>query len=209
MNKTQPEPSVSSDRSRSGVTEVAAASGKLTGDLPTGSFSQELPSQQVAVAETQAQQVRGARPEIAFTLPPPPSVNNLFVTVGRKRVKSARYRSWQHTAGWELQAQRPGRISGPWTCEITLPVRTRADADNLAKPILDLLVAHGVTDDDRHCRKVSVEKTGETDAVVITVRAATSDDYDAQDDFAKSLEVGYAAIRKRKGRGGPGWEPKP
>jgi site-specific DNA-methyltransferase (adenine-specific) len=29
--------------------------------------------------------------------------------------------------------------------------------------------------------------------------------YDAADDFAKSLEVGYAAIRERKANGGPGW----
>jgi hypothetical protein len=29
--------------------------------------------------------------------------------------------------------------------------------------------------------------------------------YDAQDDFARSLDVGYAAIRERKANGGPGW----
>jgi N6-adenosine-specific RNA methylase IME4 len=33
--------------------------------------------------------------------------------------------------------------------------------------------------------------------------------YDGQDDFAKSLDVGYAAIRDRVAAGGPGWEPKP
>jgi hypothetical protein len=32
--------------------------------------------------------------------------------------------------------------------------------------------------------------------------------YDAQDDLAKSLEVGYAAIRERVASGGPGWEPR-
>jgi len=32
--------------------------------------------------------------------------------------------------------------------------------------------------------------------------------YDGQDDFAKSLDVGYGAIRKRVAAGGPGWEPK-
>lgn len=31
--------------------------------------------------------------------------------------------------------------------------------------------------------------------------------YDAQDDFAKSLDVGYAAIRERVASGGPGWTP--
>jgi hypothetical protein len=33
-------------------------------------------------------------------------------------------------------------------------------------------------------------------------------EYDGQDDFAKSLEVGYAAIRERQAAGGPGWEPR-
>jgi N6-adenosine-specific RNA methylase IME4 len=33
-------------------------------------------------------------------------------------------------------------------------------------------------------------------------------EYDAQDDFAKSLDVAYAAIRERKAKGGPGWIPK-
>ena len=34
------------------------------------------------------------------------------------------------------------------------------------------------------------------------------DDYDATDDFAKSLDVGYQAIRARVAAGGPGWTPK-
>jgi len=33
-------------------------------------------------------------------------------------------------------------------------------------------------------------------------------EYDAQDDFAKSLEEGYRAIRERVAAGGPGWVPK-
>jgi len=52
------------------------------------------------------------------------------------------------------------------------PVRTRADVDNLTKPLLDLLVAHGVVDDDRHCQRVSVAKTGTDSVVTVTVRAA-------------------------------------
>lgn len=34
------------------------------------------------------------------------------------------------------------------------------------------------------------------------------DDYDAQDDFAKSLLVAYATIRERVAAGGPPWVPK-
>src|SRR5262249_48437774 len=39
-------------------------------------------------------------------------------------------------------------------------------------------------------------------------RRLRSRKYDAMDDFAKSLDVGYAAIRERMKAGGPGWEPK-
>ena len=34
------------------------------------------------------------------------------------------------------------------------------------------------------------------------------DDFDAIDDFAKSLEEAYRAIRERKANGGEGWIPK-
>ena len=35
-----------------------------------------------------------------------------------------------------------------------------------------------------------------------------TDDYDADDDFAKSLEEAYRVIRERKAAGGQSWEPK-
>jgi hypothetical protein len=37
----------------------------------------------------------------------------------------------------------------------------------------------------------------------------TGTDYDGLDDFAKFLDVGYAAIRQRVADGGPGWTPNP
>lgn len=36
----------------------------------------------------------------------------------------------------------------------------------------------------------------------------SSDTYDADDDFAKSLDVAYEHIRRRMANGGPGWVPK-
>jgi hypothetical protein len=36
----------------------------------------------------------------------------------------------------------------------------------------------------------------------------SSDDYDAADDFARSIEHAYALIRQRKANGGKGWKPK-
>jgi hypothetical protein len=37
---------------------------------------------------------------------------------------------------------------------------------------------------------------------------ATDSDYDAADDFAKSIEVAYAAVRERMARGGSPWLPR-
>src|SRR5262252_3713880 len=109
------------------------------------------------------------RPVVILTLPAPPATNNLFINAGRKRVKSQRYKAWQTEAGWELQRQRCSCIGGPWEADIALPTGLHGDADNYAKPILDLLVKHHVLDDDRHCRRISVAKTATVGPVIVTL----------------------------------------
>ena len=42
--------------------------------------------------------------EQTFTLPTPPSVNNLFSTVGNRRVKSRTYAAWMQAARWQIAA---------------------------------------------------------------------------------------------------------
>ena len=42
----------------------------------------------------------------------------------------------------------------------------------------------------------------------VRVREAPEALYDSTDDFAKSLDEGYRAIRERVAAGGPGWVPK-
>lgn len=86
-----------------------------------------------------------------FLLPMPPSTNNLFVTVpGRGRVKSRAYALWREEAGWELKRQRAKLIPG--NVDVTIIARKpngkKRDLDNLAKPILDLLVRCSVISDD-------------------------------------------------------------
>jgi crossover junction endodeoxyribonuclease RusA len=112
-------------------------------------------------------------PMLILELPPPPTTNNLFINVGRKRVKSKRYRTWLRSAGWELEIQRQGCIGGPWEADIALPSGLRGDADNYAKPILDLLVKHRVVDDDRHCRRLVITKEGNDASVLVTLRSAS------------------------------------
>ena len=50
--------------------------------------------------------------EQTFTLAVPPSVNNLFVTVGNRRVKSKTYAAWMQAARWQIAAQRPRLMLG-------------------------------------------------------------------------------------------------
>lgn len=108
-------------------------------------------------------------PSIILKLPVPPTTNNLFMTVGRKRVRSKRYRTWLDQAGWELQRQRVGCIGGPWEADIALPAGLRGDTDNYIKPLLDLLVKHQVVDDDKHCRRVSIAKAMTVGTVIVTI----------------------------------------
>jgi crossover junction endodeoxyribonuclease RusA len=83
-------------------------------------------------------------------LPLPPSTNRLW-RAGRGRVyRSKRYMSWCRDAGWELNLQRPSRLTGAVVVTIAAgkPDKRRRDIDNLAKSTLDLLVAHQVIEDD-------------------------------------------------------------
>lgn len=85
-------------------------------------------------------------------LPVPPSTNNLFVTVGRRRVKSGEYRDWLAVVLPEVaKMKRPDRF--PVRVIITLfgrppAVNLRRDVANLEKPVGDALVEAGVLPDD-------------------------------------------------------------
>lgn len=89
---------------------------------------------------------------------PPPSTNNLFANIpGKGRVKSSRYRSWAIACGWDLKMQKPARVAGEVALDIEVErVSKLSDVDNRAKGCIDLLVAHGVIDDDRHVIDVRV-----------------------------------------------------
>ena len=84
-----------------------------------------------------------------LTLPFPPSVNSMFRNVnGRGRVKSAEYKAWLVEAGVMLKQQKPRPPNGRVRITVDLDDKRRGDADNRIKPIIDLLVAHGVIPDD-------------------------------------------------------------
>ncbi len=88
---------------------------------------------------------------ITLKLPMPPSVNALYRNVPKVgRVKTQRYLTWFRAASNELRAQRPKKVRGEYVMTIFVerPDRRKRDLFNLPKAIEDLLVAHGVVEDD-------------------------------------------------------------
>jgi Holliday junction resolvase RusA-like endonuclease len=56
------------------------------------------------------------------------------------------------------------------TCT-TLPASLRGDIDNRVKALNDLLVRHGVVEDDRFCRRLLIER-GDVGEVQLTLAKA-------------------------------------
>lgn len=91
---------------------------------------------------------------MTFHVPLPPSTNNLFVNRAQGgRAKTEAYKTWIVRAGWAIKAQNAGQFihyDKPGLCvEILAPLPRRRDLDNIAKPILDLLVKTNILADDK------------------------------------------------------------
>jgi Holliday junction resolvase RusA-like endonuclease len=94
----------------------------------------------------------------SLDLPIPPSANNLFP--GQvKRVKSTEYKAWLDAAGWEIKAQKPQPVTGPYSLRLMLPHAMQGDVSNRLKATEDLLVKHALTADDRRAMFVSAERS--------------------------------------------------
>ena len=98
---------------------------------------------------------------IALNLPLPPSVNGLYRNAGGGgRVLTKDYRAWIKAADGAIQLQKQGqkRISGNFIAHIILDeAKRRGDIDNRAKAVLDRLGGWDLTDDDKHCDRVTIE----------------------------------------------------
>ena len=100
-----------------------------------------------------------------ITLPVPPSVNTMFRNVPKiGRVKTRAYRQWlkEEDQHFLMQKRRIVAIAGEYEVSIKLPKTTRGDVDNRTKAVLDFLASREITEDDRNCRKVTIERTAET-----------------------------------------------
>ena len=110
-----------------------------------------------------------------YNLPIPPSVNQMFplnINTGGRGI-SKQYETWRTDAGWELKQQKARPICGPVEIHIVIrePSR-RSDIDNRIKPLLDLLVKHGIIDGDhdKTVRKVSAA-WGDVERAQVEIRS--------------------------------------
>jgi crossover junction endodeoxyribonuclease RusA len=104
----------------------------------------------------------------------PPSLNNLFANVaGKGRVRADRYRKWANAAGWDLKLNKPQPVKGPVSVTMLFgrPDKRRRDLDGLAKAPADLLVEHGVIEDDSLIQRLTLAWAPIT-GMQITVEAA-------------------------------------
>ena len=111
---------------------------------------------------------------IQINLPIPPSANALFANShDGGRHCTVQYEAWKTAAGWELLAQKPGRMTGAYeiTIEVARPTtRRRMDVANREKAISDLLVKHRVVTDDSLAEAVTMKWGEGFSGVRVTVR---------------------------------------
>lgn len=126
--------------------------------------------------------------EEVITLPFPPSANNLFINVGKRRVKSKKYRDWIDEAGWRLTMQKPQKFKGKVKVSIyaARPDKRKRDIANLEKAVVDLLVAHLIIRDDSLVETMTLGwVTDNLKGVSVTI-TAIEEDHDQQSEPART-----------------------
>ena len=107
-----------------------------------------------------------------FSLPLPPSFNNLYANAGRKgRVITPGYRDWIVEAGWEFKLARVEPVKGPYRLEIVIGRQGRRQTDlaNREKAISDLMVKHRLVEDDSLLEHLTMFWGGEPGRAQITL----------------------------------------
>ena len=96
---------------------------------------------------------------LTFDLPTPPALNNAYVnTGGNGRAKSKALKQFYADATAVLTTLGKRLDAETYRAHIVVTRdHPRADIDGRAKFILDILVKCGITVDDRHCEKSTVE----------------------------------------------------
>lgn len=116
---------------------------------------------------------RPAASFVALDLPLPPSANALFFNRTGGRAKTKQYYEWLHDAGWALIQQKPGRIAGAYQFIAGFErVNKRSDLSNRCKALEDLLVKHGVIEDDSLAESITLYWLEGQKGVRVTIRSA-------------------------------------
>lgn len=109
----------------------------------------------------------------SITLPMPPSVNAMYSSAGKRRVKSKVYTMWTQEAGLKLNTQHPKPIKGEVSIRIGLVAQSNRhqDADNRVKAVLDLLTTHKIIEDDsnKYVRDLNVRWLDQGPACSVTI----------------------------------------
>ena len=118
---------------------------------------------------------RMSRNKVTLELPFPVSVNAIW-RAGRGGVfNSKRYEQWKTAAAAAVYDQKAGRIDGEYCLSVSLckPDKRKRDLDNVStKVINDLLVRHGIVEDDSLCVETSSRWVEDGPACLVVVSAA-------------------------------------
>lgn len=88
---------------------------------------------------------------IVLALPLPPTANNCYPTVGKRRVLSSEAKRFRLAVLYEVMRRpRQPQLSGRLALEVSFcfPTNARTDLDNRIKPLQDALQEAGVFADD-------------------------------------------------------------
>ena len=117
---------------------------------------------------------------IILSVPFPPTTNNLFMNVGKRRIPTKAYRAWRELAAVQIDHQMISQtpITGPYhmVIELDRPDKRGRDVSNYAKAIEDSLVICKAIRDDSDALslmlKWSDRKTGKGAMAHIEIDAA-------------------------------------
>lgn len=106
-----------------------------------------------------------------IALPLPPSVNMMFINArnatGRGRFPSPTYKAWKKKAAELLTLQSWDMPAPPYGVTIRVNINHQSDLDNRIKPLIDLLVKHGILTGDQWVNALHVYRDRTIDGCTV------------------------------------------